>query len=70
MHNPDFMKLADAYGMKGMRTEKPHDVGELVSEAVKLDEPVLIEVPVERMPRPKIWAARAPWTMPQDGLIE
>jgi acetolactate synthase-1/2/3 large subunit len=70
LHNPDFMKLADAYGVVGMRTDKPTDVGELVAKAVKLNKPVLIEVPVERMPRPKIWAARAPWTKPQTGLIE
>lgn len=68
--NPDFMKLADAYGAVGMRTEKPTDVGEMVSKAVKLDKPVLIEVPVERMPRPKLMANRAPWTLPQKGLIK
>lgn len=70
LHNPDFMKLADAYGVVGMRADKPMDVGELVAEAVKLEKPVLIEVPVERMPRPKLMTARAPWTMPQTGLIE
>ncbi len=70
LHNPDFMKLADAYGVVGMRTEKPTDVGDLVADAVKLNKPVLIEVPVQRMPRPKLWAARAPWTKPQSGLID
>jgi acetolactate synthase-1/2/3 large subunit len=69
LHNPDYMKLADAYGVTGMRTEKPTDVGSLIADAVKLDAPVLIEVPVERMPRPKLWSARAPWTKPQSGLI-
>lgn len=70
LHNPDFMKLADAYGAVGMRADKPTDVGDLVSKAVKLDKPVLVEVPVERMPRPKMMTARAPWTMPQQGLID
>jgi acetolactate synthase-1/2/3 large subunit len=69
LHNPDYMKLADAYGVTGMRTEKPTDVGSLIADAVKLDAPVLIEVPVERMPRPKLWSARAPWTKPQSDLI-
>jgi acetolactate synthase-1/2/3 large subunit len=56
--NPDFMKLADAYGMTGMRAAQPTDVGRLVREAIQLDKPVLIEVPVSRMPRPLFFAAR------------
>jgi acetolactate synthase-1/2/3 large subunit len=58
LHNPDFMKLADAYGMRGMRARGPGEVGRLVADAVQLDAPVLIEVPVERMNRPKAWASR------------
>lgn len=50
--NPDFMKLADAYGVVGMRARQPTDVGALVREAVRLERPVLLEVPVGRMPRP------------------
>src|SRR5205807_10272065 len=30
LHNPDFMKLADAYGVHGMRAKEPTDVGRLV----------------------------------------
>jgi acetolactate synthase-1/2/3 large subunit len=56
--NPDFMKLADAYGVVGMRASVPTDVGKLVREAVQLDRPVLIEVPVGRMSRPAFFAAR------------
>ena len=58
LHNPDFMKLADAYGVHGMRAKEPTDVGRLVKEAVRLERPVLIEVPVGRMPRPAFFAAR------------
>jgi acetolactate synthase-1/2/3 large subunit len=65
LHNPDYMKLADAYGVVGMRAKEPTDVGDLVSKAVGLEKPVLIEVPVGRMPRPKAWARRAAWTKPQ-----
>ncbi|TMQ28269.1 MAG: thiamine pyrophosphate-binding protein [Candidatus Rokuibacteriota bacterium] len=54
--NPDFMKLADAYGVVGMRAGKPTDVGDLVRKAVGLDRPVLIEVPVGRMARPVFFA--------------
>jgi acetolactate synthase-1/2/3 large subunit len=52
LHNPDFMKLAEAYGVVGMRAQEPTDVGQLVREAVALDRPVLIEVPVGRMSNP------------------
>jgi acetolactate synthase I/II/III large subunit len=58
LHNPDFMKLADAFGVHGMRAKDPLEVGRLVSEAVDLDRPVLIEVPVGRMPRPVFWPPR------------
>ena len=58
LHNPDFMKLADAYGVHGMRAKEPMYVGRLVNEAVRLERPVLIEVPVGRMPRPAFFAAR------------
>jgi acetolactate synthase I/II/III large subunit len=54
--NPDFLKLADAYGVVGMRAAKPTDVGDLVRRAVTLDRPVLIEVPVGRMARPAFFA--------------
>jgi len=35
-----------------MRAKAPTDVGRLVGEALALDRPVLLEVPVGRMPRP------------------
>jgi acetolactate synthase-1/2/3 large subunit len=58
LHNPDFMKLADAFGVHGMRASDPLEVGRLVRQAVDLDRPVLIEVPVGRMPRPAFWPPR------------
>src|SRR5206468_2219955 len=61
LSNPDFMKLADAYGVVGMRANDPTDVGALVRDAIQLDRPVLIEVPVARMARPPFFAPlRAP----------
>jgi acetolactate synthase I/II/III large subunit len=60
LRNPDFMKLADAYGVVGMRAKAPTEVGRLVQEAVELDQPVLIEVPVGRMPRPRFFAQLRP----------
>ena len=68
--NPDFVKLAEAYGAVGLRTDKPLDVADRVEEAIRMNRPVLIDVPVERMPRPNLMSARAPWTKPQTGLIQ
>jgi acetolactate synthase-1/2/3 large subunit len=58
--NPDFMKLADAYGVVGMRAKTPTDVGSLIRDAIQLDRPVLIDVPVERMPRPLFFTQLKP----------
>jgi acetolactate synthase-1/2/3 large subunit len=52
------MKLAEAYGVVGLRATQPTDVGDLVRNALDQDRPVLIEVPVGRMPRPAFFAAR------------
>jgi acetolactate synthase-1/2/3 large subunit len=56
--NPDFVRLAEAYGVTGLRAKEPTDVGDLVREAIALDRPVLIEVPVGRMPRPRFFSVR------------
>jgi acetolactate synthase I/II/III large subunit len=52
LHNPDFVRLAEAYGAVGRRAQEPAEVGKLVADAIQLDRPVLIEVPVGRMARP------------------
>jgi acetolactate synthase-1/2/3 large subunit len=56
LKNPDFMKLADAYGVLGLRAEKPTDVGDLVRKALSLARPALVEVRVGRMARPAFFA--------------
>ncbi|HKX04258.1 MAG TPA: thiamine pyrophosphate-dependent enzyme [Methylomirabilota bacterium] len=58
LQNPDFMKLADAYGVVGMRAKEPTEVGRLVREAIDKDRPVLVEVPVGRMNRPAFFTSR------------
>ncbi len=67
--NPDFVKFAQAFGAIGMRASDPLELAELIPAALEKGGPVIIDVPVERMPRPRVWAARAPWTKPQEGLI-
>ncbi|MQF64422.1 hypothetical protein FIM03_03910 [SAR202 cluster bacterium AD-802-L14_MRT_200m] len=68
--NPDFVKLAEAYGAIGLRAKDPFDVQNVIPRALDMKKPVFIDVPVSRVPRPKQWAARAPWTKPQEGLID
>lgn len=68
--NPDFVKLAEAYGAVGLRAKDPFDVANVIPKALAMNKPVFIDVPVSRVPRPKQWSARAPWTKPQEGLID
>jgi len=58
LQNPDFVRLAEAFGLTAWRAETPTGVGDLVRRAVELDRPVLIEVPVGRMPRPQFFSPR------------
>lgn len=46
--NPDFMKLADAMGCKGIRLEKQEDLKDKISEFLAAKGPVLMEVIVEK----------------------
>ena len=57
-HNPDFVKLAEAFGVRALCAKEPTEVGSLVRDAVQMDRPVLIDVPVGRMPRPVFFTQR------------
>ncbi|RIK46571.1 MAG: thiamine pyrophosphate-binding protein [Chloroflexi bacterium] len=50
--NPDMLKLADAYGMLGLRAHTPEELRAAIQQGFKHDGPVLIEVPVGPMPNP------------------
>ena len=52
LHNPDFMKLADAYGVRGVRVEGADNLESALSESLTVERPTLIEVPVGMMPNP------------------
>ena len=45
-HVPDFVKLAEAYGAAGIRIEKVGDVDAGIQEALAIDRPVFVDVPV------------------------
>ena len=44
---PDFVKLADAYGAVGYRVDKKEDVEPVLKEAFKINKPVIVDVKVE-----------------------
>jgi pyruvate dehydrogenase (quinone) len=44
LHNPDFAKVAEAIGLRGIRVERPDDVDAAVKEALAYDGPVLLDV--------------------------
>ncbi|MGB9803346.1 biosynthetic-type acetolactate synthase large subunit [Desulfofundulus sp.] len=46
--NPDFVKLAEAYGAVGMRVEKAADVRPALEQALATSRPVLIDFVIER----------------------
>ncbi|MCH7906468.1 MAG: thiamine pyrophosphate-binding protein [Chloroflexi bacterium] len=62
LHNPDFVEMAEAYGVKGMKVDEPENVGVAVADAIQMDRPVLIEVPVGRMPQPAMFRGSDPST--------
>ncbi|HHY46653.1 MAG TPA: biosynthetic-type acetolactate synthase large subunit [Firmicutes bacterium] len=45
--NPDFVKLAEAYGAVGMRVTEPDEVKDALREAFKLDQVVVLDFRVE-----------------------
>jgi acetolactate synthase-1/2/3 large subunit len=48
-HQPDFVKLAEAYGAVGMRITRPEDVEGALQEALQVtDRPVVIDFWVDR----------------------
>jgi len=45
--NPDYLKLADAYGIPGVRAHSPEQMETAVREALDRDLPTIIDVPIE-----------------------
>ncbi len=45
---PDFVKLADAYGLPGIRVEKPTEVASALQQSLKSEETFLIEVVADK----------------------
>jgi len=66
LHNPDFVKLAEAFGLRGLRAANAKELRAALATAFENSGPTLIEMPVGEMPRPygfsplSIPPARAP----------
>ena len=52
LHNPDFARLAEAYGAQGVKLSGHEELGPVLRDALQADEPVLIEVPVPNLTPP------------------
>ncbi|MCF8475356.1 MAG: hypothetical protein K9G26_11740 [Emcibacter sp.] len=55
LKNPDFIKLADSFGLKGYRVKSPAELKPALEKAIMLNEPVLIEVVMERGSEASPW---------------
>lgn len=51
LHNPDFVKLAESYGARGVLASDAPALERALREALAIDRPTLIEVPVGRLER-------------------
>jgi acetolactate synthase-1/2/3 large subunit len=50
LHNPDFVKYAEAFGAAGMRAESPEALRDAIRRGFDNDVPTLIEVPMGKAP--------------------
>ncbi len=53
--NPDFVKLAESFGMRGYRVSSPDLLKQVLAQALDLNAPALIEVPVEKGSEASPW---------------
>jgi acetolactate synthase I/II/III large subunit len=60
LHNPDMLKLAEAYGLEGRRAKTPEELRTTLHEVLGRNDPVLIEVPVGPMPQASFRPRRQP----------
>ena len=49
LHTPDFVKLAEAYGMKGIRVRSQDDLESAIAEANAHDGPVIVVFVIEKV---------------------
>jgi acetolactate synthase-1/2/3 large subunit len=52
LHNPDFVKYAEAFGAQGLRATNPEELRGALRKALGQDLPTIIEIPVDELPSP------------------
>jgi acetolactate synthase I/II/III large subunit len=52
LQNPDFQKLAESFGVMGLRAKSPEELRRALNKSFKANVPTLIEVPTGPMPSP------------------
>jgi acetolactate synthase-1/2/3 large subunit len=52
--NPDFLKLADSFGVRGYRVERASELGDILSQAVKSGELCIVDIPIDKKEYGKI----------------
>lgn len=58
--NPDFVRLAESFGARGLRARSPDELERQLEVAFAADAPVLIEVPIERGSESSPWHLTLP----------
>jgi acetolactate synthase-1/2/3 large subunit len=53
--NPDFVKLAESFGVGAFRASSPDELRRMLAQALELDGPALIEVPIEKGSEASPW---------------
>ena len=54
------MKYAEAFGAKGLRVNKPSELGQVLDEAFATPGPVLVDIPVDYSDNAELGAAMLP----------
>ena len=52
LRNPDWVQLAESFGVHGVAVTGPEQLGPALREACAADGPVLIACPIPRLPSP------------------
>ncbi len=63
LRNPDFVKLAESYGVSACRVQSPERLAQVLERALGESAPALIEIPVDRQQEVSPWE----FLMPQPG---
>ena len=50
--NPDFVELANAFGLRGFRVERPDELASVLEEALASEVPTIVDIPVEYRDNP------------------